>query len=404
MSDIALEFNHVWKKFKRGEKYDSLRDLIPAMAKRLFSGNHRGELQEKEFWALKDVSFQVKRGEILGIIGPNGAGKSTILKTISGILRPTKGTVKVNGRLSALIEIGAGFHQDLTGRENIYLNGSILGMTRKEIEAKIEEIIDFSGIRYFIDTPIKRYSSGMNARLGFAVAAQMSPDILLVDEVLSVGDAPFRAKCIRRMSELMRSNVAVVFISHNMELIRQLCSKSLVLSQGNAEFLGPTDKAIDKYMEVIQKGGESHRETEPLRHDVGKILGLRIVDKTGKLVNQVECGDPVSLVVDYELYKPVECLVLAIGFSLPTGLSVANCNTVRDNWVPETKVGTGCITLNIEKMNLSPYDYNISVRLMDGRKDYAIDYHYCRYTLIVNGVSHPGIIVQIQHNWHQSQN
>ncbi len=399
MSNIALEFNNVWKKFKKGERFNSLRDLIPAMAKRIFSGNHRGELEEKEFWALDDVSFAVNKGEILGIIGPNGAGKSTILKTISGILRPNKGNVNVNGKLSALIELGAGFHQDLTGLENIYLNGSILGMTRKEIDSKLEEIIDFSGVREFIDTPVKRYSSGMQARLGFSVAAHMSPDVLLVDEVLSVGDAPFRAKCINRMSELMKGDTAVVFVSHNMEMIRQLCSKSLVLSQGQVEFVGPTDKAIDHYMEVLQKGSSFHSEAEPLRHDVGKILGLYIVDKTGKKINHVECGEPVSILVDYELYKPVNKLALGISFSLPTGLWVANCNTIRDEWFMNGNNGTGCIRLDIKQMNLSPGDYDISVRLMNAEKDYPIDHHHCRYKLIVNGITHPGILVQLNHNW-----
>jgi len=405
MSDIAIEFNHVWKKFRQGEIHDSLRDLIPAMVKRVFSRNSRQrELEEREFWALQDVSFEVKRGEVLGIIGPNGAGKSTILKVISGILRPNKGFVKTNGRVCALIEIGAGFHYDLTGRENIYLNGAILGMTHKEIDKKFDRIVEFSGLKDFIDTPIKRYSSGMLARLGFSVAAHMDPDILLVDEVLSVGDAPFRAKCLRRMSELMQSDVTVIFISHNMELIRQLCSKCLVLSRGKVEFIGPTDKAIDKYMEVLQKGSASYETKEKLRHDVGRILGLRIVNKDGQVVNQVECGDPVRFEIEYELYKPVKRLAAGVSFSLPTGLWVANCNTVRDEWVPEVSLGRGCIILHINSMNLSPGDYDISIRLMDAKEDYPIDMHFCRYKLIVGGVTHPGSLIELKHKWDISKN
>lgn len=248
MHDIALEFNHIWKKFKRGEKYDSLRDLIPAIAKRVFSGNHTGELQEKEFWALKDVSFQVKRGEALGIIGPNGAGKSTILKLLSGILRPNKGEIKVNGRLSALIEVSAGFHPDLTGRENVYLNGSILGMTRSQINRKLDEILEFSGVSEFIDTPVKRYSSGMYARLGFSVAAHVNPDILLVDEVLSVGDLEFQEKCIDKMLSLRNEGIPIVFVSHNLHSVQLLCNRAFLLKNGQIFKEGNVGAVLNEYL------------------------------------------------------------------------------------------------------------------------------------------------------------
>jgi lipopolysaccharide transport system ATP-binding protein len=247
MSDIALEFNHVWKKFKRGEKYDSLRDLIPALAKGLLSGNHRGELGEREFWAVNDVSFHVERGEALGIIGPNGAGKSTILKLLSGILRPNKGEITVKGRLSALIEVGAGFHQDLTGRENIYLNGAILGMTKREIDKKFDEIVEFSGVEEFIDTPVKRYSSGMYARLGFSVAAHVDPDILLVDEVLSVGDLEFQQKCINKMLSLKNNGVPIVFVSHNLQSIQMLCNKAILVKIGRIAKEGSAGEIIADY-------------------------------------------------------------------------------------------------------------------------------------------------------------
>ena len=192
MSDVALRMEHVYKKFRKGEVYNSLRDLIPALTGKMFRQQSISKSDKREFWALQDISFEVKRGESLGIIGPNGAGKSTILKILSRIMRPTKGSMIVNGRLSALIEVSAGFHQDLTGRENIYLNGTILGMTKREIDSKIDQIIEFSGIEEFIDTPVKRYSSGMYARLGFSVAAHGDPDVLIVDEVLSVGDFVFQ--------------------------------------------------------------------------------------------------------------------------------------------------------------------------------------------------------------------
>src|SRR3989338_1868091 len=194
----SVEFNNVWKKFNKGEKVYALRDLIPQMTKRMFTPN-KDALKQEEFWAVKDVSFKIKKGEVLGIIGPNGAGKSTILKLLSQIMKPTKGEFVAHGRLSALIEVTAGFHPDFTGRENIYFNAAILGMKKKDIDAKFDQIVDFSGIEEFIDTPVKRNSSGMTARLGFAIAAHVDPEILLVDEVLSVGDKTFQSKCTQKM-------------------------------------------------------------------------------------------------------------------------------------------------------------------------------------------------------------
>jgi len=247
MSDTAIEFSGVWKKFARGEQYDSLRDLIPSLAKWLFSTNHRGELQKKEFWALKDVSFRVGHGEALGIIGPNGSGKSTILKLLSRILRPDKGDLRVNGRLGALIELGAGFHPDLTGRENIYLNGTILGMKRSEIDRKFDAIVDFCELRDFLDTPVKRYSSGMFARLGFSVAAHVDPDVLLVDEVLSVGDYHFQQKCFDKMREFVQKGTSLIFVSHNMTAVSTLCTSALLLRKGEPVFQGDVSVAMQKY-------------------------------------------------------------------------------------------------------------------------------------------------------------
>src|SRR5579863_3864779 len=201
MSDIALRMEHVYKKFRKGETYNSLRDLIPAVTGKMFRGQELDTEVKREFWALQDISFEVERGRALGIIGHNGAGKSTALKILSRIMKPTSGRMLVNGRLSALIEVTAGFHPDLTGKENIFLHGTILGMSRREIQSKLDQIIAFSGIEEFIDTPVKRYSSGMYARLGFSVAAHVDPEVLVVDEVLSVGDFVFQQRCIERMQE-----------------------------------------------------------------------------------------------------------------------------------------------------------------------------------------------------------
>src|SRR5689334_17224375 len=226
MSDVALSMDHVYKKFSRGERHDSLRDLLPALARGALRRAVRPfELKKEEFWALNDVSFEIRRGEAVGIIGHNGAGKSTMLKHLSGIMKPTSGRISVNGRLSALIEVGAGFHPDLTGRDNVYLNGVILGMSRTEVRRKFDEIVDFSGMKDFIDMPVKRYSSGMYARLGFAVAAHLEPDILIIDEVLSVGDYLFQAKGVAKMKSIAANGSTVIFVSHNLGAVADLCPR-----------------------------------------------------------------------------------------------------------------------------------------------------------------------------------
>jgi len=248
MSDVAIRMEHVYKKFRKGEVYNSLRDLLPALTGKMFQQQELSNADKREFWALQDLSFEVKPGECLGIIGRNGAGKSTALKILSRIMKPTKGRMDVNGRLSALIEVAAGFHQDLTGRENIFLNGTILGMSKREIESKLDQIIAFSGIEEFIDTPVKRYSSGMFARLGFSVAAHVDPDVLIVDEVLSVGDYAFQQRCIERMKEVLRAGVAVLFVSHNLKTVAEFCHHCVLLDKGRTIMTGPAHEVVSAYL------------------------------------------------------------------------------------------------------------------------------------------------------------
>lgn len=244
----AIIFDNVSKKFRRGERHDTLRDLIPAL---LWPSKQRTEtdLSDQEFWALRNVSFEVAPGEAVGIIGPNGAGKSTTLKLLTKLLKPTTGYAKVHGRVGALIEIAAGFHPDLTGRENIFLQGAIMGMKRKEIAASFEEIVDFAGTRDAIDTPVKRYSSGMSARLGFSIAAHLKPDALIIDEVLSVGDMAFQQKCFDRMAQFKRDGVAIVLVSHNLHAISMLCERSVYLAS-SVQASGPTDEVISAYVDA----------------------------------------------------------------------------------------------------------------------------------------------------------
>lgn len=248
MSQPAVVFDRVWKKFRRGERHDSMRDALTALVKKPFTRRKsKEELDAQEFWALRDVSFELQPGEAIGIIGPNGAGKSTSLKLLTRILRPTSGRAFTRGRVGALIEISAGFHPDLTGRENLYLQGAILGMSRQEVSRKMDAIIDFAGIPDFIDTPVKRYSSGMNARLGFAVAAHVDPDVLLIDEVLAVGDFAFQQKCYERLAEFRRSGAAIVFVSHSMQAIVSLCDKAILLRPGRSALIGPVAEMAARY-------------------------------------------------------------------------------------------------------------------------------------------------------------
>lgn len=251
MSEYILELDHVSKKFRRGQLHDSLRDLIPSLVKSFVSGRDSTELGQQEFWALRDVSMHVRPGEAVGIIGHNGAGKSTILKILTGIMNPTSGTKRVEGSLSALIEVGAGFHPDLTGRENIFLNGTILGMSRAEIRAKLDDIVEFSGLADFIDTPVKRYSSGMYARLGFSIACHVEPDILIVDEVLSVGDWAFQNRSMERMQETLRGGSTVIFVSHNLKAVTELCDRVILLEQGSIAAEGDPQEMVDTYIKHV---------------------------------------------------------------------------------------------------------------------------------------------------------
>ncbi len=249
MPESRIEVDRLWKKFRRGEVHDSLRDLLPALTRRIVNrASQAVELGRGDFWALRDLTFQVHPGEALGVIGPNGAGKSTLLKLLTRIIRPTAGRCEVRGRIGALIEIAAGFHPDLTGRENIFLQGAIMGMKRSQILLRFDEIVDFSGISDFIDTPVKRYSSGMNARLGFSIAAHLEPDVLLIDEVLAVGDFAFQAKAFDRIRVLARQNIPVIVVSHQLERIASLCTHAILLNRGVVVCSGTPAEAIAAYV------------------------------------------------------------------------------------------------------------------------------------------------------------
>jgi lipopolysaccharide transport system ATP-binding protein len=282
MSKTVISVRNLGKKYRLGAtlSHDTLRDHIMHTVGRLL-GRRNGEMrrvQKEEFWALKDVSFDVQEGEVLGIIGANGSGKSTLLKILTGITEPTEGEVRMKGRVGSLLEVGTGFHQELTGRENIYMNGAILGMTRAEINAKFNEIVAFSGVEKFLDTPVKRYSSGMRIRLGFAVAAHLEPEILLIDEVLAVGDASFQKKCLGKMDEIARGGRTVLFVSHNMQAIRLPCGRCALLGDGRVLLQGPPDDCVSCYLHGADGDGDSISD-----HTISMVNDLTI---TSVLINQ----------------------------------------------------------------------------------------------------------------------
>ena len=324
-NDLSILVRGIGKRYRIGasqQRADTLRDMITARAQRIGSslrGKRDRANESDQIWALRDVSFEVKRGQALGIIGRNGAGKSTLLKVLSRVTDPTEGYGEMRGRVGSLLEVGTGFHPELTGRENIFLNGAILGMHKKEIEARFDEIVAFSEVEKFIDTPVKRYSSGMYLRLAFAVAAHLEPEILVVDEVLAVGDADFQRKCLGKMGDVANSGRTVLFVSHNMSAILRLTQDSIVLDKGKVILNAPSSEAVDFYLNRgLSKVGERFWEGEevPVSSAPFRPLAIRILDKLGQVSDSVRSVDPIQIEIDYELTEDVTGL--RVGFYLFT--------------------------------------------------------------------------------------
>ena len=314
---------------QQGRGYKTLRDQIVSLPKRLFkSGTER-----KEFWALKDVSFDVEAGDRVGIIGRNGAGKSTLLKLLSRITKPTHGRAIIQGRIASLLEVGTGFHPELTGRENVFMNGALLGMTRKEIKNKFEEIIAFAEVEPFIDTPVKRYSSGMYVRLAFSVAAHLEPEILLVDEVLAVGDAQFQKKCLGKMEDVSRSEGrTILFVSHNMAAVQHLCNRGLVLSAGTVVFNGSVSESITKYLQLSSEKKQNDLSTRLDRKGSQWLMFTNVTlhDSEGRPIIGVLSGQEFEVRFHYNSKKELSNATVHIAFNLQNsmGLILANLNSL----------------------------------------------------------------------------
>ncbi len=308
---FAIDARGVSKQYRLGEfqaAYGTLRESLVHAGRRLTGKEHRSTA--KNLWALDDVSLRVNEGEVLGLVGRNGAGKSTLLKVLTRITTPTKGRIEIRGRVGSLLEVGTGFHPELTGRENIFLNGAILGMKRREIQKKLPAIAEFSGVESFLDTPVKRYSSGMYVRLAFSVAAHLEPEILLVDEVLAVGDAEFQRRCLGRMEDFGSTGRTVIFVSHNMQAIAQLCDRAILLEGGRIARDGRSEDVVAHYLQTSAGAGSSRTwelEDAP-GNDLVRLLSVRIVDTAGKTVDYVDVREPVGIELRFrvlELGQPI---------------------------------------------------------------------------------------------------
>jgi lipopolysaccharide transport system ATP-binding protein len=303
MSDVAIETFALCKQYRLGGAAPGSQ-TFREMVSECFRGRGRGDA--RDLWALRGVNLQIRCGEVVGLIGPNGAGKSTLLKILSRITDPTRGKAVIRGRVGSLLEVGTGFHPELTGRENVYLNGAVLGMKRQEISRKFDQIVAFAGVERFLDTPVKRYSSGMHVRLAFAVAAHLEPEILIADEVLAVGDAAFQAKCLGRMGEVARSGRTVVFVSHNMPSIRQMCSRAVLLSQGRVDMDGPCGEVIDHYLQQrLASGGlaDLPRLVAALPEDPAIVFHAVTVTQDGRPADRPVTGRPLVVGIDYSVKK-----------------------------------------------------------------------------------------------------
>ncbi|MFQ5797011.1 MAG: ABC transporter ATP-binding protein [Candidatus Bipolaricaulia bacterium] len=389
----VVRFDNVSKKFTlRHERTRSFQEAALAFLRGGVLSLLKGrDNSREELWALKDVSFAVERGQTLGIIGPNGSGKSTVLKLITRILEPTSGQVVVQGRVSALIELGAGFHPDLTGRENVYLNGSLLGFSRKEMKAKFDSIVKFSELEKFIDVPIKHYSSGMQMRLGFAVAIHVDPDVLLIDEILAVGDQAFQNKCLAKIGELKSQGVTIIFVSHDLEAVRNLCTSAIWLENGVIQERGTTDRVIDCYLNnvtaitEVRLSRERRIEDNENRWGSGEveITDVRFLDAQGRERRAFKTGERMVVRLRYQAHTEVKQPVFGIAIYGSDGVQVNGPNTRFSDYTVESVEGAGEIDYIVDMLPLLEGTYELSAVVYDQDGLHAYDHQHRMHTFIV---------------------
>jgi lipopolysaccharide transport system ATP-binding protein len=352
----------------------------------------------REFWAVEDVSFAVEHGESLGIIGHNGAGKSTLLKMLSGITAPTRGEIAIRGRLSALLEVGSGFHPELTGRENIYLSGSVLGMPRHEIHRKLDSIIDFAGIDRFIDTPVKRYSSGMFVRLGFSIAAHLEPEVLLLDEVLAVGDRTFQEKCKDRIGQLHREGTTLVFISHDLAAVQTLCQRVLLLERGRIAAEGTPEEVICRYTETNNLDASPADDAASKRV---RITRVGFFDAQGNRSAGFRTGFPIRGRVEYLATEHLRGVALSLHFIAPDASIAAQWTTARDSERFVIRPGQHVIEFSSKELGLLPGVYKIDAHVEELASKRLLDHHPRCTSIYVRGGKQVRGAFYIPHRWHE---
>lgn len=352
-----VQFDHVYKKYNLGLTRTSLPSLVSDWVKGKLRPGTTPVQDDRSFWALHDVSFELQEGQSLALVGSNGAGKTTILKLLSNIMKPTSGSIRSYGKLSALIELGAGFHPDLTGRENIYLNGAILGLKHNVIASRFDEIVAFSEIERFIDTPVKRYSSGMIVRLGFAVASCIEPDILLVDEVLAVGDVSFQQKCMKRIRSLIDNGTSIIFVSHNFYLVQAICDRALYLTKGRVKHYGDTKDVIDAYEQdlhlerTLKMENKEADQTDSGDGDI-EITRVEIVGATGQAQDALSNRQPLEIRVHYNAYRPMGQVHVSVFIMRSDGLACCMMRTKLDDFELLIERGQGVVTLVLDPVQL----------------------------------------------------
>jgi ABC-type polysaccharide/polyol phosphate transport system ATPase subunit len=369
--DPAVIVDHVAKRFRiYHERNASLKASVM-----------RGKRAEyEEFWAVNDVSFTVNKGETFGIVGENGSGKSTLLKCMARILRPEKGSVAIAGKLSALLELGAGFHQELSGRDNVYLNGSILGLTKREIDKRFDGIVEFAGLERFIDTPVKNYSSGMYVRLGFSVAINVDPDVLLVDEVLSVGDETFQRRCAEKFTEMQREGKTIVVVSHGLGQLRAMCDRLAWMRNGQLAGVGPTKDVIDEYLGTVNVSRLPGHDGESKRWGSGEaaITAIELIDPQGKTVDKVHTGDDIKLRIRYRVQPGMTIKRPGVGFGIHRldGVLVTGVNTHEQKLFPEQLTGVGYYDYTIKNLPLLTGTYDVSAAIQDEKFTTTYDWWF----------------------------
>ena len=379
MTDAAIKVENLGKRYRIWVEKPRPKNWVSQLQKTLMSpfeylgASLRKPTEQETLWALKDVSFEVSRGEVVGVIGPNGAGKSTLLKVLTRITEPTEGRAEIKGRVGSLLEVGTGFHAELSGRDNVYLSGAILGMRRAEVQRKFDSIVGFAGVERFIDTPVKRYSSGMTVRLAFSVAAHLEPEVLLIDEVLAVGDTAFQTQCLKKMSEISGRGITVLYVSHNLETVNRLCQRCVLLQEGRIARIGTPQECIEQYRHLWDTARQRPIEGKAisLREHSGRqkpnppvrATSLAMLDQGGKITWQVPCGGPMTAVVGYELVDGVrpQGASFELAFYNEYNQIVASCRS-RDTLPGMLPVrGPGEVVCRVPRLAIRPGTYAIQV-------------------------------------------